>query len=233
MVFLKYFFLISALRVRFASPLCESALQVRFASPLCESALRVRFASPLCESVLLVRFASPLCESVLRFRFASPLCESALRVRFMKDKTEIILFLDGIKPEDGEILVTGASGGVGTISVALLSELGYKVVAVTGKDDPVTTEMLTKLGASSIIKRSDFEGEPKALARETYVGCVDTIGGTVLVNVLSMVSNKTEKASRLKKLFSAENSKTDILNRIYGTFFFEKKLKNSKNQFIP
>ena len=85
-------------------------------------------------------------------------------------------------------MVTGASGGVGSISVALLSELGYQVTAVTGKPDSDVADMLTKLGASKIVPRSNFEKDPKALSKEIYAGAVDTIGGVALTNVLSMVS---------------------------------------------
>ena len=103
-----------------------------------------------------------------------------------------MLCVDALKkvvdPNAGEILVTGASGGVGTVALALLSELGYKVSAVTGKPDPDVTELLTQLGASNIVPRSNFESDPKPLAKELYAGAVDTVGGTVLTNILSMVS---------------------------------------------
>jgi len=95
----------------------------------------------------------------------------------------------GISPEDGEILVTGASGGVGSIAVILLSELGYKVTAVTGKSDTKVQEMLTNLGASNIVARSMFEGDPKPLAKEIYAGAVDTVGGVALTNVLTMMKH--------------------------------------------
>ena len=96
----------------------------------------------------------------------------------------------GVDPEAGEVLVTGASGGVGTVAVAILSEMGYKVTAVTGKTDSDVTELLTNLGATSIVARSNFEGDPKALAKETYVGAVDTVGGNVLTNIITMVISK-------------------------------------------
>ena len=90
-------------------------------------------------------------------------------------------------PSDGEILVTGASGGVGSIAVIILSELGYNVTAVTGKSDPDVQEMLMNLGAGNIVARSTLEGDPKPLAKETYAGAVDTVGGVALTNVLTMV----------------------------------------------
>ena len=92
-------------------------------------------------------------------------------------------------PSDGEILVTGASGGVGSIAVIILSELGYNVTAVTGKSDPDVQEMLMNLGADNIVARSTLEGDPKPLAKETYAGAVDTVGGVALTNVLTMVCN--------------------------------------------
>ena len=58
------------------------------------------------------------------------------------------------------------------------------------KADPDVAELLTKLGASSIVARSNFESDPKPLAKETYVGAVDTVGGNVLSNILTMVSDK-------------------------------------------
>merc|ERR1711884_6825 len=101
----------------------------------------------------------------------------------------------GVDPNAGEVLVTGASGGVGTVALALLSELGYKVAAVTGKADPDVAELLTKLGASSIVARSNFESDPKPLAKETYVGAVDT--------VLSLGSSAMLKDSMLAGVFLA------------------------------
>ena len=63
------------------------------------------------------------------------------------------ILLSGIKPEDGEVFVTGATGGVGIIAVMLLAKLGFNVVAITGKDDQ--TNLLLSLGAKEIINRSD------------------------------------------------------------------------------
>ena len=77
---------------------------------------------------------------------------------------------------------------MGSIAVILLNELGYKVTAVTGKSDKNVQEMLKNLGASNIVARSNFEGNPKPLSKEIYAGAVDTIGGVALTNVLTMVS---------------------------------------------
>ncbi|WP_029089791.1 MDR family oxidoreductase [Brevibacterium album] len=87
----------------------------------------------------------------------------------------------GVTPEQGEVLVTGASGGVGSIAVAVLSKLGYTVVAVTGR--PEEEEYLIGLGAARILPRSDFEGPGRPLAKEQWAGAVDVAGGHVLANV--------------------------------------------------
>ena len=89
-----------------------------------------------------------------------------------------------IKPEDGPVVVTGATGGVGSVAISILSALGYEVVAVTGKVDK-QEEYLKKLGAESVVSRSEFEVAPKPLSKEMYSGCIDTVGGPVLSNALS------------------------------------------------
>lgn len=88
----------------------------------------------------------------------------------------------GITPESGEILVTGAVGGVGSIAIAILARLGYTVVAMTGRSSTMA-EYLQALGASRIIDRGNY-GEPgKPLVKEQWAGAVDVIGGHVLANV--------------------------------------------------
>ncbi|MBU3020999.1 YhdH/YhfP family quinone oxidoreductase [Aestuariibacter sp. A3R04] len=85
----------------------------------------------------------------------------------------------GIKPDDGEILVTGATGGVGSVAVALLSQAGYSVVAVTGKADK--HDFLTSLGASKVIERNVLlENNSRPMLKETWAGCVDCVGGDYL-----------------------------------------------------
>ncbi len=83
-----------------------------------------------------------------------------------------------VQPSDGEILVTGATGGVGSIAVALLAKLGYQAVALTSKVDH--SDMLVRLGAHRIVDRSYVEDLPdrKALYKETWAGVVDTVGGS-------------------------------------------------------
>ncbi len=81
-----------------------------------------------------------------------------------------------VKPPDGEVLVTGATGGVGSITVAILSQLGYKVVAVSGKAD--MSGFLTDLGAVRIIGREYLQDKPnRPLLKSSWAGVVDTVGG--------------------------------------------------------
>ena len=92
----------------------------------------------------------------------------------------------GLKARTGEVLVTGAGGGVGSIAVMLLARLGYHVVAATGR--PAVAEMLTKLGASRIVSREDILGTSgKVLGKEQWDGVVDTIGGPGLAEILKQV----------------------------------------------
>jgi len=89
----------------------------------------------------------------------------------------------GVKPEAGEIVVTGATGGVGSIAVALLGKLGYNVTAVSGKES--AKEMLTKLGAKQIIGRADVDDRSgKPLLGTRWAGAVDTVGGNTLGTIL-------------------------------------------------
>jgi putative YhdH/YhfP family quinone oxidoreductase len=89
----------------------------------------------------------------------------------------------GVSPEQGEIVVTGSTGGVGSISVALLSHLGYNVVAATGKTNE--TEYLSGLGAKGIIHRDEVKDDSnKPLLRERWAGAIDTVGGTTLATLL-------------------------------------------------
>ncbi|SQI98751.1 putative oxidoreductase [Klebsiella oxytoca] len=83
----------------------------------------------------------------------------------------------GIRPEDGEIVVTGASGGVGSTAVALLHQLGYKVAAVSGRES--THEYLKALGAQRILGRDEF-AETRPLEKQLWAGAVDTVGDKVL-----------------------------------------------------
>ena len=94
----------------------------------------------------------------------------------------------GVKPGSGEILVTGAAGGVGTVSIALLAKLGYQVAASTGR--MVETGFLKKLGATTVIDRNEFNGPVKPLAKSRWAGAVDSVGSTTLANVISQMNNE-------------------------------------------
>ena len=86
----------------------------------------------------------------------------------------------GIRPEDGEILVTGANGGVGSVAIALLSRLGYTVVASTGRASEA--DYLKGLGAADIIDRNELSVPGKPLGRERWAGVVDAVGSHTLAN---------------------------------------------------
>nr|WP_315207879.1 MDR family oxidoreductase [uncultured Albidiferax sp.] len=86
----------------------------------------------------------------------------------------------GIRPADGEILVTGANGGVGSVAIALLAKLGYTVVASTGR--PAEADYLRALGATSIIDRAELSTPGKPLGKERWAGVVDAVGSHTLAN---------------------------------------------------
>ncbi|HLT04770.1 MAG TPA: YhdH/YhfP family quinone oxidoreductase [Pseudomonas sp.] len=88
-----------------------------------------------------------------------------------------------VSPDSGPVLVTGATGGVGTLAVALLAQLGFEVQAVTGK--PEQAELLRQLGASEVLGRETLlEGTGKPLLKERWAGAVDTVGGEPLFNLV-------------------------------------------------
>ena len=109
--------------------------------------------------------------------FTSLLCAFAVKAR------EELLLGEKIK----DVLVTGASGGVGSIAVMVLSKLGYNVTAVSGKKDQ--SEYLKILGAKNILDRKDFEGESRVLGKGLWDGVVDTVGGTILANAISQTKH--------------------------------------------
>jgi acrylyl-CoA reductase (NADPH) len=92
----------------------------------------------------------------------------------------------GLTPDKGEVLVTGAAGGVGSVAVALLANEGYQVAAVTGR--PETEAYLKGLGASRIIPRAELaETVKRPLETETWAGCIDAVGGSMLARVLGQL----------------------------------------------
>ncbi len=95
----------------------------------------------------------------------------------------VLRLTEKIKPEDGVIAVSGATGGVGSLSVSILSKSGYKVAAITGKVSE--SEFLKAFGADNIILREDFEAmKDKPLLKTVFAGGIDTLGGVVLENMI-------------------------------------------------
>ena len=90
----------------------------------------------------------------------------------------------GLTPKSGPVVVTGAAGGVGSVAIAVLSKLGYHVIASTGRMSEA--DYLKGLGATEVIDRTELSGTPKALAKERWAGGVDSVGSTTLANLLSM-----------------------------------------------
>jgi acrylyl-CoA reductase (NADPH) len=90
----------------------------------------------------------------------------------------------GLEPSRGPMIVTGAAGGLGSVATALLAELGYAVIASTGR--PEDADYLKGLGATDVIERKELTGPPRPLAKERWAGGVDVVGSTTLANVLSM-----------------------------------------------
>jgi acrylyl-CoA reductase (NADPH) len=100
----------------------------------------------------------------------------------------------GLSPDKGEVLVTGAAGGVGSVAVAILARLGYQVAAVTGR--PETESYLRDLGAARIIPREDLaETVKRPLEAETWAGCVDAVGGAMLARVLGQMKYQASVAA--------------------------------------
>jgi acrylyl-CoA reductase (NADPH) len=89
----------------------------------------------------------------------------------------------GVSPDRGDVIVTGASGGVGSIAVAVLAKLGYRVVASTGRADEAG--YLKQLGATEVIDRKELAGPGRPLGKERWAGAVDCVGSHTLANVLA------------------------------------------------
>ncbi len=90
----------------------------------------------------------------------------------------------GLSPKSGPVVVTGAAGGVGSVAIAVLSKLGYHVIASTGRASEA--DYLKQLGAAEIIDRNELSAPAKPIAKERWAGGVDSVGSTTLANLLSM-----------------------------------------------
>jgi len=90
----------------------------------------------------------------------------------------------GVTPDKGDILVTGAAGGVGSVAIALLARLGYRVVASSRRKDS-ETDYLTGLGAAEVVDAAEFQGPARMLGKERWAGAVDCVGSHTLANVIS------------------------------------------------
>jgi acrylyl-CoA reductase (NADPH) len=100
----------------------------------------------------------------------------------------------GLRPGDGEVLVTGAVGGVGSVAITILHRLGYQVVASTGR--PGEHDYLKGLGANSVIERAALATPPtRPLDRERWAGAIDAVGGTTLAAVLTQLRNRASVAA--------------------------------------
>ena len=92
----------------------------------------------------------------------------------------------GVTPDKGDILVTGAAGGVGSVAIAILSKLGYRVVASSRRKE-TESDYLTGLGAAEVIDAAELSGPGRPLAKERWAGAVDSVGSQTLANVLSQI----------------------------------------------
>ncbi|HKG99465.1 MAG TPA: acryloyl-CoA reductase, partial [Bradyrhizobium sp.] len=90
----------------------------------------------------------------------------------------------GLTPKHGPVVVTGAAGGVGSVATAVLSKLGYHVIASTGRMSEAA--YLREIGAAEVIDRNELSGPAKPLAKERWTGGIDSVGSTTLANLLSM-----------------------------------------------
>jgi len=98
----------------------------------------------------------------------------------------VLRLVETVQPEDGTIVVSGATGGVGSVSVMILKKLGYEVAAITGKE--AEKQYLLNLGATEVILRKDFEEmQKRPLLKPLFAGGIDTVGGVILENIIKTV----------------------------------------------
>jgi len=95
----------------------------------------------------------------------------------------VMRLIETVKPDDGKIAVSGATGGVGALSIGILSKLGYAVSAISGKEQE--REFLLELGAQEVLPRQDYEAEnTRPLLKAAFAGVIDTVGGNILANLI-------------------------------------------------
>jgi acrylyl-CoA reductase (NADPH) len=98
----------------------------------------------------------------------------------------VLRMTEHIKPEDGKVVVSGATGGVGALSIAILAKLGFEVSAISGKE--AAHDFLLRLGASEVIARKDFEQDnERPMMKGDYAGGIDTVGGSILGNMIKSI----------------------------------------------
>ena len=101
----------------------------------------------------------------------------------------VLALLDsGVKPEDGKVAITGATGGVGSFALLFLARLGYEIIAFTGKEEQINT--LKEQGASEVMMRKDLEEKAKPLDKTIWKAAIDTVGGNVLANILAKTKDE-------------------------------------------
>ena len=93
----------------------------------------------------------------------------------------------GVSPDSGDVLVTGAAGGVGSVAVAVLARLGYRVTASTGRAES-EGDYLRELGATALLNRADFADAGRPLQKGRWAGAIDVVGGATLANVIAQAS---------------------------------------------
>ncbi|MEY4922749.1 MAG: hypothetical protein RLY17_1466 [Pseudomonadota bacterium] len=99
----------------------------------------------------------------------------------------------GVIPKSGEIVVTGASGGVGSTAIALLSALGYQIAAISGRDS--NSEYLKRLGAHQVLSRNDYLDAAQPLEKQLWAGAIDTVGDKLLAKVLAQMNYNSTVAA--------------------------------------
>jgi acrylyl-CoA reductase (NADPH) len=100
----------------------------------------------------------------------------------------VLRLTETIKPKDGDIIISGATGGVGALSISILKKLGYRISAITGKE--TERDFLLNLGADNIILRKDFEAmENRPLLKPIFAGAIDTVGGVILENIIKSTNS--------------------------------------------